>query len=488
MAEWSVNASEVFAERAAKLKALRADVSLLSAFFVHYKTNPKDFINDWGCTIDPRLDTPLVPFILFPKQEEFIDWLYDSFLNRKDGEVLKARDAGATWLAGAFSAWAIIFYPNTSIGFGSRKQDLVDKRGDMDSIFEKIDSFIQYLPAEFKPKSYERHLMKIINNDNGAAITGEAGDNIGRGGRNRMYFVDEAAFIERPETMDAALSMNTDIRIEISTPNGTGNPFYRKVHSGEYRVFQFNWRDDPRKDDEWYREQVRKRDKVIVAQEVDCDFEASTADNFIDGGLVRDAMSRFIDFEVVGTKVMGVDPARFGDDRSVISMRQGRVWHWSKIEVKRDLMHLVGVVSRLIEQHWPDAVFIDLVGIGAGVHDRLYEKFGARIRSFEGGRKATNYKEYHSMNDQAWGEMKKWFNGKVVAPNIDGLISEFSARKYKFNSDGQLMLEKKSDMKKRGIKSPDIADSVAMTFAEDVDYYDNISEYSEYAASDGRWY
>src|SRR5690606_36598743 len=120
--------------------------------------------------------------------------------------------------------------------FGSRKEALVDRLGDPDSIFEKARMMLRMLPAEFLPKGYDERqhatFMKLINPENGATITGEAGDNIGRGGRSGIYYVDEAAFLEHPERVDAALSENTDVRIDISSANGNANPFYQKRQSG----------------------------------------------------------------------------------------------------------------------------------------------------------------------------------------------------------------------------------------------------------------
>jgi Pyruvate/2-oxoacid:ferredoxin oxidoreductase delta subunit len=86
----------------------------------------------------------------------------------------------------------------------------------------------------------------------GASITGEGGDNIGRGGRSSVYFVDEAAFVERPALVDRALSQTTRVRDRRETPNGPGNGFAEKRFSGRLPVFTFHWRDDPRKDEAWY--------------------------------------------------------------------------------------------------------------------------------------------------------------------------------------------------------------------------------------------
>ena len=118
-------------------------------------------------------------------------------------------------------------------------------------------------------------IYNVTFNIVGTIIKGEAGDNIGRGGRSSIYFKDESAFYERPDKIEAALSQNSDVKIDVSTPNGTGNPFYRKRHGGQIPVFTFHWRQDPRKDQAWYDNQKRILDPVILAQEVDIDYTSS---------------------------------------------------------------------------------------------------------------------------------------------------------------------------------------------------------------------
>ena len=96
-----------------------------------------------------------------------------------------------------------------------------------------------------------------------------------------MYVMDEYAFYPRPELIDRAVSMNSDVKIWVSTPNGVGNPFYQKRFSGKVPVFTYSWRDDPRKDQAWYDKMAREEDPVTMAQEVDMSYDAS-----IEGGVV----------------------------------------------------------------------------------------------------------------------------------------------------------------------------------------------------------
>ena len=124
-----------------------------------------------------------MPFRLFPRQFELIDFFNSCLEFETNGLVEKSRDMGATWAAISYAVWLFLFKPGSSVGFGSRKAQLVDRIGDMDSIFEKMRHCITSLPPLFRPHDYDASYMKLFNHDNGASITGESGDEIGRGGR-----------------------------------------------------------------------------------------------------------------------------------------------------------------------------------------------------------------------------------------------------------------------------------------------------------------
>jgi phage terminase large subunit len=188
------NYEPIYAQRAKWLKKLRDNPELLQGVKEHYKHNPVDFLVDWGFTFDPRnveRDLPaVVPFVLFERQEEFIDWLVEKWKGRNDGLAEKSRDMGVSWLCVGFAVWMWLFHPGSVVGFGSRKEEYVDKIGDPKSLFWKIRQFINLLPKEFRPAGYTEKThaphMRVLNPENGASIIGEAGDNIGRGNRTSI--------------------------------------------------------------------------------------------------------------------------------------------------------------------------------------------------------------------------------------------------------------------------------------------------------------
>lgn len=465
---------KVFEVRVKRIERMRAQPEILVRLKDYYAGHPADFINDWGMTFDPRLAErglrTVVPFVLFPKQREFIDWLLKRWMQREDGVVEKSRDMGVSWLCVAFAAWMMIFRPGTVTGFGSRKEDYVDQIGNPASLFWKVREFINLLPAEFQPTNWDPQkdapFMKIQNRETGSFITGEAGDNIGRGNRTSIYFVDEAAFLERPEAADAALSQTSNCRIYASTPNGAGNPFYRKAHDGRTPKFVFDWRDDPRKDEAWYDMQKSKLDPVVVAQEIDRSYTASVANAFIPGEIAQAAARKGpADIMPYGPVMMGIDVARFGDDKTVFSFRQGRVL---LRQVKFSGMDVVDVAGRAKEEIRAQLgdiaqIAVDTIGIGSGVADILRRDFGDMVVDVNSALRLSDGQNYN-LRAKMWRDMREWLKAGASIPNDNELVTDLTALQYSFKG-GDLLLESKQDAKKRGIKSPDRADSLALTFA-----------------------
>lgn len=361
---------------------------------LYYKTHAIDFINHWGVTFDPRnaggTYPTRLPFILFPRQRELVTFLLSCLQDQENGLIEKARDMGATWVCGAFSVWLWLFTEGSSVGWGSRKEQLVDRIGDPDSIFEKMRALIRNLPEEllpygFNPSEHMTH-MKIINPENDSTITGEAGDNIGRGGRKSIYFKDESAHYERPEKIEAALADNTRCQIDISSVNGLGNVFHRRreagtewyprkppIAKGVTRVFVMDWREHPAKDEAWYETRRKKaiNDGLlhVFAQEVDRDYSAAVDGIIIPSIWVKAAIDAHLDldFDDSGAYCAGLDVADGGGDTNALAVRKGVILKSCVEWGERD----TGVTTRKAISGCAGLGTIDLqydcIGVGAGV-------------------------------------------------------------------------------------------------------------------------
>ena len=347
------------------------------------------------------------------------------------------------------------------------------------------------LPPWLKPRHYSDGYLKFINADNGATITGEAGDNIGRGGCSHIYFVDEAAYIERPKRVDAALSQNTNVRIYVSTPNGE-NEFSHKRHSGKFPVFTFHWRDDPRKDDAWYQNQKDTLDTIILAQEVDIDYHASRDRVIIPGPWVRAAVE--LELAPVGDRVAGLDVADGGANLNVLILRRGPVvFHVEEWDYGNGNTTQTAFKARdVLVYHRINRLNYDCIGVGSNVGGALRndDHTPFKIQPINGGASTTDtfypsfnrkakdafanlraelwwllrdrfYKTYEHVN-----RIKKHPVGELISiPNHPTLITQLSQPEWKFTNSGQILVESKEAMIKRGIQSPDYADALVYAFA-----------------------
>ncbi|EOU7510202.1 hypothetical protein ACOD7P_003371 [Escherichia coli] len=141
----------VFEWRMERLQRIRQNPEILPALKQFYRTNPAQFIIDWGMTTDPRnIDYGLpvtIPFLLFPKQEEWIHWIMERWGNRENGITEKSREMGLSWTAIGLACSLCLFNKEMVIGFGSRKEEYVDSTGDPKALFWKARKFVETLPV-----------------------------------------------------------------------------------------------------------------------------------------------------------------------------------------------------------------------------------------------------------------------------------------------------------------------------------------------------
>ena len=365
--------------RIARLSHIRQHPELLPALRLYYRDNPWDFISDWGSTYAPKANDggPIIrPFVLFPKQVEWLKWVVDLWKNQRRGLTEKSRESGVTWLAVSLGATLCLFHEDLTIGYGANLVSLVDTLGDMDSILEKARFFIDHLPVEFTggwSSSNKAHSKESLLRfpETGSVMKGQGGDNIGRGGRASIYFVDEFAHIQRAKAVDQALSQTTDTQIDISTVRGLNNEFAIKRQSGRVPVFTFHWREDPRKDQEWYDKQVAQFDPVLVAQEIDIDYAASVEGVLIPSAWAQAAVGAAarLGIPLTGRRRGALDVADEGVDKNCFATACGievdGCDEWSGKGA--DIFDTVETAFRLSDDVGLDGFTYDADGLGAGV-------------------------------------------------------------------------------------------------------------------------
>jgi phage terminase large subunit len=519
---WPPDYKEFFQTRVRRL-ARYQDPEILELAMQNYAQSAANFINDWVDTYDPRNanmgQRTRLPLILFPKQRELIDFFDACVQAQAAGLVEKSRDMGATWCACAYSVWMWAFVPGSSVGWGSRKAQYVDRMGDLDSIFEKMRRLIVGLPGYFKPVSFDMAHMKIINHVNGSTITGESGDEIGRGGRKSLYFVDEAAHLEHPEAAEASLNDNTNVPIYMSSVSGVGNVFHRKREAGidwtpgmEMKKFKtyvmvMDWRDHPAKTRDWYEAKRQQREEEgllhVFKQEVDRDYAASVANaimqkKWIDAAI--DAHKR-IKGLLTGGYVAGLDVADGGGDRNALVRRKGVVLELAEEWGERD----TGVTARraveAARHTLPISVMYDCVGVGSGVKaeinrlddDGLLPR-EVSFKPWDAGsspecpddnvipddpESPINKDFYMNLKAQGWWELRRRFErtyrviaegAKYPADQLISISSEIPClRKIEkellqptsaLSTTMRLLVEKTPD----GARSPNLADAIMMCY------------------------
>lgn len=502
--------TDVFRERSTRLQRIReGGAEAWDAVVAHYRDEPVEFIEDWLFTYDPRAlaakKTPWRPFILFPHQRRLVGWLCDRFERKEDGIVEKSRDTGVSWVTLAFALWLWTFRYGAKIAVGSRKEALVDRLGDPDSLLERVRMMLRMLPPELRPLGYDERqhalYMRLQNPETGSILTGEAGDNIGRGGRSSLYLLDEAAFIDNPERVDAALSQNPECLIRVSTPNGTGNTFYRLRFSGTIPVFTFHWTKDPRKGPDWYEEQKRTLEPEVLAQEVDLDYEASAGDVVISGKWVQASKELRTRLEKAGELpprrdgVAGLDVGG-GTAKSVFVPRWGALVGKSEDWTDDDTTDTANRGRRLALEGRCPVLKFDAIGVGKGVASTLRRLRGVEAHGITVGDRPTLTRwpdgkrarqKFANLRAELWWTAREalrktyehWLfvesNGTagqpypiaelLLLPDDANLCGQLSVPRYRKLDSGKIAIERKEQMRARGVASPDHADALMLTFA-----------------------
>lgn len=352
----------------------------------------------------------------------------------------------------------------------------------------------QFLPPEVRARKSEQEML--IEAVNGSIWQMAGSDNYDSlVGSNPVGVVFSEWSLAHPEAWEyirPILVENDGWALFIYTPRGRNHGYSTFARA----------LDDP----EWFAERLTVESTgLVTAEQVDaerragmsegkirqefyCSFEAESDEQLIAYSLVEAAAKRHILPEPFDEKVIGVDVARFGDDKSVIYFRHGRNGYPMPYErhAGMDTMQLAARVAHWIDRWRPDAVFVDDGGVGGGVVDRLHQlgfhgvvrgvNFGGRSDYSRSGDKAANKRS------EMWLSAREWLERGQVPPD-ELFAAELTAPLYRYDAHNAIMLERKEDMKKRGMPSPDVADAFCLTFAYPVqgaedDWREETADYS----------
>jgi hypothetical protein len=290
-----------------------------------------------------------------------------------------------------------------------------------------------------------------------------------------LYFdgvvMDEVADM-RPqvwgEIVRPALADRLGWALFIGTPKGV-NLFSELYYSA---LRDAEWKADMRRASETgiippeELEQLRKTlSPSQYAQEMECDFSAAVDNVLLRQEDVLEAQRCSLSEAqyIYSPKVLGVDVARYGDDRTVIQPRQGLLALRPKILRNMNTMEVAGQVVHVIQKWGPDATFIDAGGIGAGVIDRV-RQLGHPVIDVDFGGKPVDPR-FENKRAEMWWLMADWARTGASLPDMQEYPADLTAPTFTYaNARGRLQLESKDSMRERGLPSPDVGDALACTF------------------------
>lgn len=197
---------------------------------------------------------------------------------------------------------------------------------------------------------------------------------------------------------------------------------------------------------------------------------AQGGNRLISSASVRRAFEKTI-ASTTSPLVIGLDIARFGDDRTVFCFRKGRWCYRFECFAEKSNVEVANIATNFIAEYRPRRIFMDIGGQGAGVFDILKDRgFGEIIRGVYFGEKALRTDRYFNRRAEMWDKTAEWLNAnpQPQLPEDEDLFNELISAGKRFDSHGRLQLESKDEIKKRLGRSPDKADALALTFAEPV--------------------
>jgi hypothetical protein len=450
--------------------------------------------------------------LIFNKAQTYIDKKLDDqakTTNKVRAIILKGRQQGcSTYIQGRYFHKVI-----TQIG---KKAFILTHEGEATkNLFEMTKRYYEKLPPGLCPIADRASAkeLRFVQFDSGYAVGTAGNKGVGRSQTIQLFHGSEVAFWENGEEHAKGVlqaisnEAGTEVILE-STANGIGNYFHSLWQAAiggdsEYQAIFIPWY--------WQDEYSAKSDNLnlteyekellqmfeydglthnhiawrrIKIREFSSDQEAGlelfkqeypfTADEafrnpignvFINSSAVMRARKRDV-YSDAGL-IIGVDVAISDSDKTAIVRRKGRVAY--SLETHRNLntMEIAGLMKRIIQNEKPIKVYIDCIGIGAGVVDRLREMGFSQVEGINVARSADDKEKYRNKRAELWAEMKDWLNQEmeVQIPDDDELHGDLCSLGYKFNSSGQLQIESKDDLRARGMKSPDTADALALTFS-----------------------
>ena len=411
-----------------------------------------------------------------PYQAEFLQAI-------ADGERKMSIRSGHGTGKSTSASWAMLWY--VLLRFPNKVVVTAPTSGQLfDALFAELKRWINELPKQLQPmltvKSDRVELAAapseaFISARTSRAETPEA--LAGVHSENVLLVVDEASGVPEKvfEAAAGSMSGHSATTILLSNPTRSSGTFYESQTrmAGSWWTRRWSCVDSPLVSDEFVQE-MRMRygeDSNAFRIRVLGEFPLADDDTIIPFHLVESAMHRDIEVTPDQKPIWAIDPARFGTDRTAFCKRVGNVVTEIKSWQGVDLMGTVGRVMAEYEalplSQRPSEILVDSIGVGGGVVDRLRE-LGAPVRGVNVSEVPSMGQTYNNLRTELWFKTKAWLEDRSCKiPDNDDLLADLTGIRYAFTSSGKMQAESKDAMKRRGLKSPDLADAVCLTMASD---------------------
>ena len=374
--------------------------------------------------------------------------------------------------------WLLTRYPTKIVATANTAHQLNDV------LWTEVDKWARQMPEGFKSQlEFKSDKISLAgSSDSFCAFRTSRRENPealqGFHSENMLIIVDEASGV--PDVVfqvgEGAMSTKGAKTVLTGNPTRAEGFFYDAFHGNreQFNCLTVSCEDADTVDEKFVEDMAAKYgvESNVYRVRVLGEFPTQSDDVLLPLHLVEDAVKREIESSPMTPVVWGIDCARFGSDRSALCKRQGpvileRVKTWQG----KDLMEMAGIILTEYEatpyKLRPESIFIDSIGVGGGLADRLYEldlpAVGIAVSE------SSSLKEkFTRLRDELFWKAREWFEARdCKIPNDESLISEVTSVRYKYQSTGKLKIESKDEMKRRGQRSPDVADAFILTFAQE---------------------
>jgi len=440
------------------------DDNPMIAFVTRYRADPVLFVRE-VLGVDP-----------LPYQAELLTAVAS---NTRKVSIKSGHGTGKSTSASWLMLWYLLMkFPNKIVVTAPTSSQLFD------ALFAEVKRWVGELPQQLQQllnvKSDRIELAaapseafiscRVSRAESPEAMAGVHSENV-------LLVVDEASGVPEKvfEAAAGSMSGHSATTLLLSNPTRSSGTFYETHNRMKDSWWTRTWSciDSPLVSDEFVQEMLERYGEHSNPARVRIygEFPLADDDTIIPYHLAESAMHRDVVLDPDARAVWALDPARFGEDRTALVKRVGNVVTEVKTWRGLDLMQTVGRVmaefEALAPSQQPIEILVDSIGLGAGIVDRMRE-LNAPVRGVNVAEAPSAKETYNNLRTELWFKAKAWLEDRSCKlPKNDDLLSDLTGIRYTFTSTGKMQAESKDSMRKRGLRSPDLADALCLSMASD---------------------